>query len=130
MGKNAYRRKACSRSASTANHFCCTIIPVMSTINFSSYTTHHYFPHNRARTATPSRTMAVESRAHLHKDIPKNWDQLKNNIWLSDAGAYPVLVVLTFACGMCGGYMAYTGMKNQDVRWSFSKRQQLIRTWE
>ena len=89
-----------------------------------------HFPHNRARTATPSRTMAVESRAHLHKDIPKNWDQLKNNIWLSDAGAYPVLVVLTFACGMCGSYMAYTGMKNQDVRWSFSKRQQLIRTWE
>eukprot|EP00986_Skeletonema_menzelii_P013738 scaffold8284_cov145-Skeletonema_menzelii.AAC.2 len=46
------------------------------------------------------------------------------------SSAYPVLVVLTFACGMCGGYMAYTGMKNQDVRFSTSKRQQLIRTWE
>ena len=74
--------------------------------------------------------MAVESRAHLHKDIPKNWDQLKNNIWLSDAGAYPVLVVLTFAGGMCAAYMGYTALKNPDVRFTTSKRQQLIRTWE
>ena len=74
--------------------------------------------------------MAVESRAHLYKDIPKNWDQLKNNIWLSDVGAYPVLVVLAFATGLSGGYITYTCMKNPDVRITTGKRQQLIRTWE
>ena len=108
------------------------MLNIMSIITFpllySQLTTH--FPLNRARATAPSRTMAVESRAHLYKDMPKNWDQLKNNIWLSDAGAYPVLVVLTFACGMCGTYMGYTALKNPDVRIATSKRQQLIRTWE
>jgi hypothetical protein len=59
---------------------------------------------NRA-TAPTRRTFAAESRAHLHKDIPTNWNELKNNIWLSDPGAYPVLFVLTFAVGFCGSYM-------------------------
>ncbi|KAL7458572.1 hypothetical protein ACHAWC_010182 [Mediolabrus comicus] len=77
-----------------------------------------------------TRTMAAESRAHLHKDMPKNWSQLKNNIWLSDAGAYPVLVVLSFACGMCGSYMAYCALYNPDVRITTGRRQQLVRTWE
>ena len=77
-----------------------------------------------------TRTMAAESRAHLHKDIPKNWDQLKNNIWLSDAGAYPVLVVLTFACGLSASYITYCCVRNPDVRITTGKRQQLIRDWD
>jgi len=61
---------------------------------------------NSDRTTAPTRrTFAAESRAHLHKDIPTNWNELKNNIWLSDPGAYPVIVVLTFAVGFCGSYM-------------------------
>jgi len=74
--------------------------------------------------------MAVDSRAHLYKDMPKNWDQLNNYIWLSDAGAYLVLVVLTFACGMSASYITYCCVKNPDVRITTGKRQQLIRTWE
>eukprot|EP00581_Thalassiosira_minuscula_P008558 CAMPEP_0183703416 /NCGR_PEP_ID=MMETSP0737-20130205/1165_1 /TAXON_ID=385413 /ORGANISM="Thalassiosira miniscula, Strain CCMP1093" /LENGTH=74 /DNA_ID=CAMNT_0025930163 /DNA_START=96 /DNA_END=320 /DNA_ORIENTATION=- len=74
--------------------------------------------------------MAVESRAHLHKDIPTNMEQLRNNIWLSDPGAYPVIIVLGFACTMCGGFMSYCALKNPDVRISFERRQKLVRTWE
>ena len=77
-----------------------------------------------------TRTMATESRAHLHTGIPKNMTELRNNIWLSDAGAYPVMMVVTFACGMCGSYMAYCAARNPDVRISTGRRQQLIRTWE
>eukprot|EP00985_Skeletonema_marinoi_P026253 scaffold20215_cov191-Skeletonema_marinoi.AAC.5 len=74
--------------------------------------------------------MAAESRAHLYKDIPTNWDQLKNNIWLSDAGALPVIFVLTFACGLGATFIGYNCVANPDVRITTSKRQQLIRTWE
>lgn len=77
-----------------------------------------------------TRTMAVESRAHLHKEFPTNMKDLRNNIWLSDPGAYPVIVVLTFAVGMCGSYMTYCAAKNPDVRIGFGRRQQLVRDWE
>ena len=77
-----------------------------------------------------TRTMAAESRAHLHKGIPKNMTELRNNIWLSDVGAYPVLVVVTFACGLCGSFMAYCAAKNPDVRISFGRRQQIVRDWD
>lgn len=87
-------------------------------------------PINRANNAAPSRTMAAESRAHLYKDIPKNLDQLKNNIWLSDAGAFPILFVVTFACGLGASRIAYCCMKNPDVRISTGRRQELIRNWE
>jgi hypothetical protein len=82
------------------------------------------------RATAPTRTFAAESRAHLHKDMPKNWAELKNNIWLSDPGAYPVIVVLTFAIGMCGSYMGYCLVAGPDVRITPGRRQQLIRTWE
>ena len=74
--------------------------------------------------------MAAESRAHLHKDMPTNLAELRNNIWLSDPGAYPVIGVLTFAVGMCGSYMAYCMLTGPDVRVMPGKRQALIRTWE
>ncbi|KAL7547726.1 hypothetical protein ACHAWF_011004 [Thalassiosira exigua] len=74
--------------------------------------------------------MAAESRAHLHMGIPKNTDELKRSIWLSDPGAYPVLIVVTFALGMCGSFMAYFCARNPDVRIFTGRRQQLIRTWE
>ena len=119
---------------------CCMYLPIISYVNtgischlllllsYETLTIHSSI--NRARTAAPSRTMAVESRAHLYKDIPTNWDQLKNNIWLSDAGALPVIFVLTFACGLSATFIGYNCVANPDVRITTSKRQQLIRTWE
>ena len=74
--------------------------------------------------------MAVESRAQLHKGMPKNFAELRNNIWLSDAGAYPVIAVVTFACGMCASYVTYCAMRNPDVRVTPGRRQRLIRDWE
>lgn len=84
----------------------------------------------RARPAMATRTMAEGSRAHLYKDVPKNMSQLRNSIWLSDPGAYPVLVVVTFALGMCGSYMAWMTAVSPDVRVTFGKRQSLIRAHE
>ena len=52
------------------------------------------------------------------------------SVWLSDPGAYPVIGVLTFACGMAGAFITYCCAKNPDVRISFGRRQQLVRDWE
>mmetsp|Transcript_13567 Transcript_13567/g.28646 ORF Transcript_13567/g.28646 Transcript_13567/m.28646 type:complete len:97 (-) Transcript_13567:217-507(-) len=76
------------------------------------------------------RNMATESRAHLHYGMPKNFNELRNSIWLSDAGAYPVIFVLTFATGMCASYITYCATRNPDVRISPGRRQQLIRDWD
>merc|ERR1712008_562275 len=84
----------------------------------------------RVRSAMTTRSMAEGSRAHLYKDIPTNMKQLRTNIWLSDPGAYPVIVVLSFALVMCGSYMGYCSLCSPDVRISMTKRQQLIRDWE
>eukprot|EP00571_Detonula_confervacea_P016943 CAMPEP_0172303880 /NCGR_PEP_ID=MMETSP1058-20130122/5393_1 /TAXON_ID=83371 /ORGANISM="Detonula confervacea, Strain CCMP 353" /LENGTH=79 /DNA_ID=CAMNT_0013014917 /DNA_START=110 /DNA_END=349 /DNA_ORIENTATION=+ len=74
--------------------------------------------------------MASESRLHLYKDTPKTMAQLKNSIWLSDVGAYPVLVVVTFAIGMSATFISYQCAKNPDVRIMTGRRQQLIRSWD
>eukprot|EP00956_Cyclotella_meneghiniana_P017087 scaffold27548_cov45-Cyclotella_meneghiniana.AAC.1 len=85
----------------------------------------------RKRTATvPHRTMAKESRAHLYTGMPTNLTELRNSIWLSDPGAYPVIVVLTFACGFAGSFISYCAFCNPDVRITPGRRQQLIRNWE
>lgn len=76
------------------------------------------------------RTMAEGSRAHLYKDIPTNMDQLRRNIWLSDVGAYPVIVVLTFALGLSASFISYCCLCQPDVRFMPGRRQQLIRTWD
>lgn len=82
-------------------------------------------------TAAPARrTMAKESRAHLYTGMPTNMSELKNSIWLSDPGAYPVIFVLTFACGFAGSFIAYCLIDNPDVRITPGRRQQLIRNWE
>eukprot|EP00584_Thalassiosira_punctigera_P008818 CAMPEP_0172544526 /NCGR_PEP_ID=MMETSP1067-20121228/14664_1 /TAXON_ID=265564 ORGANISM="Thalassiosira punctigera, Strain Tpunct2005C2" /NCGR_SAMPLE_ID=MMETSP1067 /ASSEMBLY_ACC=CAM_ASM_000444 /LENGTH=98 /DNA_ID=CAMNT_0013331103 /DNA_START=40 /DNA_END=336 /DNA_ORIENTATION=+ len=84
----------------------------------------------RARSAMATRAMATESRAHLHLGMPKNMNELRKSIWLSDPGAYPVMFVVTFALGFCASFMSWTAMRSPDVRISTGRRQQLIRDWE
>ena len=52
---------------------------------------------------------------------------IRNSVWLSDPGAYPVIAVCAFAVTFC----SYTCMKNlvanADVRWDPKKRQSVIR---
>ena len=79
--------------------------------------------------APATRNMAT-LRPGLHTGIPKNLTDVKNNIWMSDAGAYPVIAVLTFACGLAGTFIGWNCVKNPDVRITTGRRQQLIRTWE
>lgn len=84
-----------------------------------------------AAVAAPTRrTMAAESRKDLHTGWPTTMAELKNNIWLSDPGAYPVLGVLGFALSFCTAFMAWGLARNQDVRIMPSKRQGIVRTWE
>eukprot|EP00565_Helicotheca_tamesis_P003117 CAMPEP_0185723648 /NCGR_PEP_ID=MMETSP1171-20130828/418_1 /TAXON_ID=374046 /ORGANISM="Helicotheca tamensis, Strain CCMP826" /LENGTH=78 /DNA_ID=CAMNT_0028391383 /DNA_START=94 /DNA_END=330 /DNA_ORIENTATION=- len=56
--------------------------------------------------------------------------ELRNNVWLSDPGAYPVIAVLVFATGMCTVFGTRTLMKNPDVRIDMKKRQSVMRTWD
>lgn len=79
--------------------------------------------------APVKRNMAT-LRPGLHTGIPKNLSDVKSNIWLSDVGAYPVIVVLTFALGLSGSFITYCCVKNPDVRITTGRRQQLIRDWE
>ena len=55
--------------------------------------------------------------------------KIRNSVWLSDPGAYPVIAVCGFAVAFC----TYTCMKNLvanvDVRWDPKKRQSVIRSW-
>lgn len=77
------------------------------------------------------RTMATgESRAHLYTGMPTNMKDLKNSIWLADAGAYPVIFTLGFACVFAASFITYCAVKNPDVRITPGRRQQLLRTWE
>jgi len=75
------------------------------------------------------RSMAT-IRPGLHTGIPKSASDLRNNIWLSDAGAYPVIFVLSFATCFAGSFITYCCVKNPDVRITTGRRQQLIRDWE
>lgn len=50
--------------------------------------------------------------------------------WLSDAGAYPIVVVISFAMVLCGGVGSRCLMANPDVRVLPSKRNSVIRTWD
>lgn len=78
-----------------------------------------------------TRTMATgESRAHLYTGMPTNMNELKNSIWLADAGAYPVIFTLGFACVFAASFITYCAVKNPDVRITPGRRQQLLRTWE
>ncbi len=77
-----------------------------------------------------NRTLATESRSHLYTGFPKNMEQLRHNVWLSDPSAYPLIVVLSFTVGFAGYFMTYNVFHNPDVRISASRRQELIRTWE
>ena len=107
---------------------------------------HEHFPHmylqkfshtpsllhsqnNRAKSAMTQRSMAT-IRPGLHTGIPKSAADLRNNIWLSDAGAYPIIFVLSFATCFAGSYITYCCVKSPDVRISTGRRQQLIRDWE
>ncbi len=76
-----------------------------------------------------TRSMAT-LRDGIHTGIPRSMTDLRKNIWLSDPGAYPVAVVVTFACGMCFTYMGYCCVANPDVRIGFGRRQQIIRDWD
>eukprot|EP00957_Ditylum_brightwellii_P141360 10770877-Ditylum_brightwellii.AAC.1 len=79
----------------------------------------------RAMTATRSASSATKPGTGF-----SSLAELKNNVWLSDPGAYPVIAVLVFATGMCTAYGTRTLMNNPDVRINMGKRQQLVRTWE
>ena len=50
--------------------------------------------------------------------------------WLSDPATYPIIVVMTGAMAMVGGFSAYYLSCHPDVQISPAKRNSLFRTWE
>jgi hypothetical protein len=81
----------------------------------------------------PLRTRATRrnmSSGQVHTGMPTTMAELRNNIWLSDPGAYPVIAVVTFACGMSASFITYCCVKNPDVRITPGRRQALVRSWE
>jgi ABC-type transporter Mla maintaining outer membrane lipid asymmetry permease subunit MlaE len=77
-----------------------------------------------------NRTITTDSRSHLYTVFPKNTEQLRTNVWLSDPGAYPIIAVLSFTVGFAGYFMIYNVFRNPDVRILASRRKELIHTWE
>ena len=75
----------------------------------------------------PSRTFASRVNNLQVNGVRRAEDP---KVWLREVGAYPVIAILTFACGFCATIGTRTLMKNTDVRIAPSKRQQLIRTWD
>lgn len=59
---------------------------------------------------------------------PDTWAGIKHN-WLSDAGAYPVMGVIVFACVFCAGCCTRCLLANPDVRIDKKKRMSHLRTW-
>eukprot|EP00541_Cyclophora_tenuis_P019517 CAMPEP_0116565308 /NCGR_PEP_ID=MMETSP0397-20121206/13825_1 /TAXON_ID=216820 /ORGANISM="Cyclophora tenuis, Strain ECT3854" /LENGTH=89 /DNA_ID=CAMNT_0004092065 /DNA_START=1 /DNA_END=270 /DNA_ORIENTATION=- len=72
--------------------------------------------------ATVPRRMASSSSSF-------SMESLRNNIWLSDPGAYPIMAILALACTGCTAYGSYNLFCSPDVRISPSKRESIVRTW-
>mmetsp|Transcript_44969 Transcript_44969/g.66757 ORF Transcript_44969/g.66757 Transcript_44969/m.66757 type:complete len:99 (-) Transcript_44969:128-424(-) len=51
-------------------------------------------------------------------------------VWSSEAGAYPLILILGVAIVGCAGYYSYNVAYNPDIRVTPSKRHALIRTWQ
>jgi hypothetical protein len=54
--------------------------------------------------------------------------EFKHN-WLSDAGAYPVIGIISFALVFCAGVCTRCLLTNPDVRIDKKKRMSTLRTW-
>mmetsp|Transcript_2406 Transcript_2406/g.4205 ORF Transcript_2406/g.4205 Transcript_2406/m.4205 type:complete len:93 (-) Transcript_2406:627-905(-) len=77
---------------------------------------------------TTGRRFASVRTAAITEAETNGFAAFKKN-WLSDAGAYPVMAIVTFACCFCGAVGTTCLAANPDVRINMQKRQQLVRTW-
>lgn len=59
---------------------------------------------------------------------PVTWTQIKKN-WLSDPGAYPVVVIITGAMVFCAVVGTRCLATNPDVRINKKKRASILRYW-
>jgi len=80
-------------------------------------------PRSMPRMATASR---FASSTHPSKRVGEG--NFKEN-WLSDAGAYPVLFIISFAGVFCASVGVRCLTSNPDVRIAPSRRTSVLRTW-
>mmetsp|Transcript_12123 Transcript_12123/g.15375 ORF Transcript_12123/g.15375 Transcript_12123/m.15375 type:complete len:91 (-) Transcript_12123:196-468(-) len=80
-----------------------------------------------ARFALPraNNAMANGARAQTQTRMGSNMAYFKKH-WTGDAGTYPVIVTVTFACLVCTG-RCFHSLTCQDVRITPTARQTLIR---
>mmetsp|Transcript_7227 Transcript_7227/g.18384 ORF Transcript_7227/g.18384 Transcript_7227/m.18384 type:complete len:93 (-) Transcript_7227:437-715(-) len=52
-------------------------------------------------------------------------------VWLDDAGTYPVIIIIGGACVFCFSYYAHNIATNPDIRvWKDKRKHTVIRNWE
>jgi hypothetical protein len=84
-----------------------------------------YFARHNKQTSLCSSSMTAARRMYSQKTI----DSINNKpVWLSDVGAYPVIIICTVACV---GAFSYIGYKTttDDIQISANKRGSVIRWW-
>lgn len=91
------------------------------------------FTHTSLSSFSPSRSPLVAKRAagtSAAATGPKTkYRDLDFKVWTSDAGAYPVMGVLAFACLVSASYGTYNLLNSPDIRIQPSKRESVVRTW-
>jgi len=76
------------------------------------------------------RTSSIVSKRAASGSAPTGkFSDFDVKVWTSDAGAYPVMFVLAFACAFCGWYGSRNLLTHPDIRISPSKRVSVVRTW-
>ena len=81
------------------------------------------------RTVVAPRLGGVRSASTTHPAKRVGEGSFKEN-WLSDAGAYPVIFIISFAGLFCFGVGSRCLLQNPDVRITPKRRNAIIRDWE
>eukprot|EP00540_Astrosyne_radiata_P006272 CAMPEP_0116852842 /NCGR_PEP_ID=MMETSP0418-20121206/17542_1 /TAXON_ID=1158023 /ORGANISM="Astrosyne radiata, Strain 13vi08-1A" /LENGTH=89 /DNA_ID=CAMNT_0004485099 /DNA_START=138 /DNA_END=407 /DNA_ORIENTATION=- len=80
-------------------------------------------------TATAVPRAANMSARRMNSTSAFSIQSLRNNVWLQDEGAYPIIGILGVAVLGCSGFATYVLFGHPDVRINRSKRQSVVRTW-
>tara|TARA_B110000305_G_C19394172_1_gene616511 strand:+ start:213 stop:449 length:237 start_codon:yes stop_codon:yes gene_type:complete len=77
-----------------------------------------------------ARRMAMPTRRFGSSTGGAHKEKTFTEEWLSDAGAYPVIIIISGACVFCAGVCTWNLVGNKDVRWDKKKRMSTIRFWD
>jgi len=83
---------------------------------------------------TMPNTNIVAASKRTFAALPKNdgmGGKTVKEVWLGDAGTYPVIIIISGACVFCFTYYAHNIATNPDIRvWKSRRKHTIIRDWE